>query len=104
MDYRSTAIEAVDEARRALRDVMAEAVAAEAFGELPDIARAAEALAAIAAELRGDRYAQTSPAPSVIRERASVLSMPAPGASKEIPSGARRAAYPQYFRDGDRLV
>lgn len=81
---------------------MAEALTVEAFSELPDIARAAEALTSVAAELRGDGSVYAgSPAPTDRPERASVVAMPASLASTD---KQPLANYPQFYRHGDRLV
>jgi hypothetical protein len=111
MKYRDTAIEALEAARRALRDIMAEAVAAEAFADVAVVAGIAETLAAITTDLRGaDASALPSESRGPIKDRANGLA--------SVPSIARtehlqvekatltvhRQSYPQYFREDDRLV
>jgi hypothetical protein len=109
MAYRDTALEALETARRSLRDIMAEAVAAEAFADVAMIARIAESLAAITTALRdGDGLAPPPEArgPVSAHARASVLSIATtePARVEKTATTARRQNYPQYFREADRLV
>jgi hypothetical protein len=108
MTYRHRAIEVLDAARKGMRDIMAEAVIREAFGEVTVIARAAEELAHITGSLRGPadlgrpgepRELMRDPASDVVIARPEV-----PPAAEAMTSPIRRQEYPQYFRESDRLV
>ena len=114
MEYRDTAIQAIDSARLTLRGLLADALSAEAFSDVSAIARAAESLSAVATELRG---AGEVPLPAEKQPREA---LPPPSAAGTVlaiaetsqattplpvpPPTNRRQQYPQYFRAGDRLV
>src|SRR5437667_11462151 len=111
MKYRDTAVEVLEAARGALRDIMAEAVAAEAFADVAVIAGIAEKLGAITTDLRGaDAPALPSESRGPIRDRANDLaSVPAIARTEHVQveratSTVCRQSYPQYFREDDRLV
>ena len=94
-------MQAVEAARNAVRKALASAVADEAFSEVSTLARTAEALAVIARELAQGvlplddqgRDSSQPDMPTASGQHASV----------RVPL-ARNVSYPQFLRDGDRLV
>jgi hypothetical protein len=109
MAYRDEATDALETARKALRDIMTEAVAAEAFAEVSLIAGVAEALAAITGDLRSADTPMTPVEPHrKVRDRESgrpVASLTDERSHTErLSTGPHRQSYPQYFREVDRLV
>ena len=112
MNYRDTAVEALEDARQSLRDVMGKAVAAEAFADVAAIANAAESLAVITKTLRVPDAQTPAPAKSSesdrASERATVISISSgetvtTPATRQIAT-VQREQYPQYFREADRLI
>lgn len=101
--YTDKAANAIDEALHKVRDVITVAAAAGAFCDVGILARAATSLQDIASALRsgkldGERSRTNG------REQAVVLNMLRSGPRQEESVGAKRDSYPQYFRDGGRLV
>jgi len=95
MGYIDRTIEALKGAETTLREVITQALAAKAYGELSKVANAADSIAALIRELDGGAASignHHETAPSRIAGR------PASNAA------ARRGAYPRFLRDGDRLL
>jgi hypothetical protein len=98
----------LEETRKALRDIIAEALKAEAFTDVAVLARAAESLATVSKELAPssatDHPSRSSlPASIEARESTAMNQMPRPEPVAP-PTTARPQTYPQYLRDGERLV
>src|SRR5262245_28256969 len=115
MRYRDTALHALEQTRSALRQTLAEAVAAEAFADVAVIANVAEKIATLSDELRrADVEVGNSPAASPAAvfqtsDNQGTNQSPTPVTARldDAPTGrtlaALRRMYPQYLREGDRL-
>lgn len=108
MKYRDRAIEALRQTESTLRGIITEAFDAKAYGELARVAGAADSVAALLSAI-SDTSATTigsasflDPAADSTRKRVSTLrSTPA---RQALPPAVRRAVYPRFLRDGERLV
>ena len=113
MNYTEKAKNALDAVELTLRAIISEALAANAYGDVATIAKAVDALAAVKSHLT----LHDSNAPNAV----TLTELVAPSASNRnlvagqaIPENSpgtrsrsgdsRRPIYPQFFRDGDRLV
>ena len=100
MSYTDKAIEALRAAEATLRDVITQAFATKAYRDLAKVAGAADRVAELISELDGNASAAM---------HVSVLSVQPPQsqshrAVRSSNVGSRRAGYPRFLRDGDRLV
>lgn len=100
MTYTDKAIEALRAAEATLRDIITQALATKAYRDLAKVAGAADTVAALVSEL-------DSSAPAAMP--VSTLSVQAPQsqphrAVRASNVASRRAGYPRFLRDGDRLV
>jgi hypothetical protein len=108
MEYRLTALQAIEAVKGTLRGLMAEALDAEAFADVAVLARAADALAKISEELARSGAAG-DPRSSPVKAAAAETSEPTAGHQAEHPEPLSsppmaRNVYPHYLRDGERLV
>ena len=100
MSYTDIAVEALRRAETALRDIIAQALKANAYGELSKVASAADTVASLIGELDGGAR---PPAPvSELDGNAATQRASTPTQTAARP--ARRNAYPRFLRDGDRLL
>jgi hypothetical protein len=113
MEYTEKAKHALDAVELTLRAIISDALAANAYGDVSTIAKAVDALAFVKSHLT--LYDSNVPSATALTE----LVAPSTGnrnlvAAQAIPQNSpgtrprngdsRRPIYPQFFRDGDRLV
>lgn len=95
MSYTDIAIEALKTAEATLREVITQALAANAYRELSRVASAADRIAALTAELDSGALPPANHQVSAPTQTA---------ARSATNAGSRRNAYPRFLRDGDRLL
>ena len=113
MEYRDRAIAALHAAdqrvRADLRTIIVEAVAAEAYADVASIARIAGALSNLLRQLDSDvDGGESESALSAVRSlgagQPDSVRAVAEGQKRHARKGSPREQYPQFLRDGDRLV
>jgi hypothetical protein len=111
MSYTDIAIDALVATEAALKNIIGEALSAKAYRELALIAGAAEAVAAVRAQLGGG--VATAPNPESLREANASRDddtggkpdAPQPDSAARAPVGtSRRSGYPRFARQGDKLL
>lgn len=108
MTYRDRAIEALQRTESTLRGLITEAFNAKAYGELAKVAMAADAVASLLREISDTSTTTTGgtssadPGPDVSGKGTTTLR--GTQARPALATAVRRAAYPRFLRDGDRLV
>ena len=113
MAYTDRAIEALGVAEATLRDIIKEALAANAYRDLAKVASAVDKVAALVRELDGSTsvailvnapsgHEAQSQLPHALAIQPSTAPMRTTGRSSI--AASRRSAYPQFMRDGDKLV
>lgn len=107
MEYRDRALAAVRRAeehlRAELRPIIVEAVAAEAYADVASIARLTEELSNLLRHVTTDKRPPAGPAAERVaqEQREPTTPMAEPHSPR---ATSRRVQYPQFLRDGDRLV
>lgn len=105
MSYIDRAVQVIKGAETALRDIIAQALTANAYGELSKVASVADTVAALIGEL--DAGARSTvpvdePAGTPAIQQTPTSTQAAVRANP--PAASRRNAYPRFLRDGDRLL
>src|SRR5688572_13354082 len=105
MSYIDRAVEVLKGAETAMRDIIAQALTANAYGELSKVANVADTVAALIGELDGGARSLapvSEPAGTPAIHRASAPTHTAVRPASQ--AASRRNAYPRFLRDGDRLL
>jgi hypothetical protein len=107
MSYTLKAIEVLSAAADSLRGVVTQAYTAKAYGDLSKVAGAVDAIAALIWDLGGGESPTTAiptPAPESKGLEVAPSAKQIAASTRTATPTVRRAGYPRYFRDGDRLL
>lgn len=109
MNYTSKAVEILARAAESLREIVTQAYTAKAYGDLSKVAGAVDAIADLMRDIgSGEEPATAIAAASAVEpqglEAVALSAKQVVAPTRGATTASRRAEYPRYYRDGDKLL